>query len=124
MKTRTKIITAFLCLVINISILRVRMINHSKVHILVFLAFLALPFFYTKAAVQDEIDAKNRQIEEIQKQIDEYEKQVEGARNQSQTLQNEINNLNAKINQVQLEIKSLSLSINKTNLEIGSTERA
>ena len=74
------------------------------------------------ATVQDEIDVKNRQIEEIQKQIDEYGKQVEGAHNQSQTLQNEIKNLNTQINQVQLEIKSLSLSINKTNLEIDSTE--
>ena len=122
MKTRTKIITAFLCLVINISILRVRMINHSKVHILVFLAFLALPFVSVNGAIQDEIDTKNRQIEEIQKQIDEYETQIEGARSQSQTLQNEINNLNAQINQVQLEIKSLALSISKTNLEIGATE--
>jgi peptidoglycan hydrolase CwlO-like protein len=98
------------------------MINHSKIHILIFLAFLALPFAQTHASVQDDIDAKNRQIEEIQKQIDEYEKQAEGAHNQSQTLQNEINNLNARISQVQLEIKSLNLSINKTNLEIGSTE--
>ena len=98
------------------------MINHSKIHILVILAFLALPFVYTKAAIQDEIDAKNRQIEEIQKQIDEYEKQAEGAHNQSQTLQNEIANLNTQINQVQLEIKSLGISINKTNLEIGATE--
>lgn len=98
------------------------MANHRKIHTLIFLAFLVLPFFNTKATVQDEIDAKNRQIEELQKQIDEYEKQAEGAHNQSQTLQNEINNLNAKISQVQLEIKSLGLSINKTNLEIGATE--
>ncbi len=86
------------------------------------MAFLALPIFHADGAVQDEIDVKNRQIEEIQKQIDEYETQVEGARNQSQTLQNEIKNLNAKISQVQLEIKSLGISINKTNLEIGATE--
>jgi len=87
--------------------------------------FLVLGFFYINvamASVQGEIDAKNRQIEEIQKQIDEYEKQAEGAHNQSQTLQDEISNLNAQIGQVQLEIKSLALSINKTNLEIGSTE--
>ncbi len=77
---------------------------------------------YAKATVQDEIDAKNKQIEAIQNQIDEYQKQVDSAHGQSQTLQNEIANLNAQINQVQLEIKSLALSINKTNLEIGSTE--
>jgi len=114
-----------LCLVINISILRVRMIIHSKIHTLIFLVFLVLGLFCVngvKASIQDEIDAKNRQIEEIQKQIDEYEKQAEGAHNQSQTLQNEIANLNAQINQVQLEIKSLGISINKTDLEIGATE--
>ncbi len=98
------------------------MFSHRKIHILIFLAFFVFPFFYTRATVQDEINAKNKQIEELQKQIDEYEKQVEGARNQSQTLQNEIGNLNAQISQVQLEIRSLGLSINKTNLEIGSTE--
>ena len=91
----------------------------------VFLLVLILIFFpggFVKSSVQDEIDAKNKQVEEIQKQIDEYEKQIEGVRNQSQTLQNEINNLNAKINQVQLEIKSLGISINKIDLEINATE--
>jgi peptidoglycan hydrolase CwlO-like protein len=95
---------------------------HRKIHTLIFLAFFILPVFHAGATIQDEIDAKNRQIEEIQKQIDQYENQIEGARNQSKTLQNEISNLNAKISQVQLEIKSLGLSINKTNLEIGTTE--
>ncbi len=98
------------------------MISHRKIHILIILAFLALPLFQARAAVQDEINAKNRQIEEIQKQIDEYQKQIDGAHSQSQTLQNEINNLNAKISQVKLEIKSLGLSINQTGLEINDTE--
>lgn len=84
--------------------------------------FLTLPFFYAESSVQDEIDAKNRQIEEIQKQIDAYQNQMENARSQSQTLQNEINNLNAKIGQVQLEIRSLALSINKTGMEIDATQ--
>jgi peptidoglycan hydrolase CwlO-like protein len=98
------------------------MINHSKINIFIIMVFFALPFFDAKATVQDEIDIKNKQIEELQKQINEYEKQIEGAQNQSQTLQNEISNLNAKISQVQLEIKSLALSIKKTDLEIGNTE--
>lgn len=102
------------------------MANHRKIHILIFfllfLAFSALPFFCVKAAVQDEIAVRNKQIDEIQKQIDEYQKQIEGAHSQSQTLQNEVDNLNARINQVQLEIKSLGLSIKQTSLEIGDTE--
>lgn len=101
-------------------------ITKIKFFLVAFVAGLSLfinPLFLgASASVQDDIDAKNRQIEELQKQIDVYVKQIEGARNQSQTLQNEINSLNAKISQVQLEIRSLGLSINKTNLEIGDTE--
>jgi len=122
MKTRTKIITAFLCLVINISILRVRMINHSKIHILIFLAFLAVPLFFAGASVQDDIDAKNRLLEEYQRQMEEYIQEAEKAGTQSKTLQNEIARLNTQIKQVQLEIKSLDVSIKKTDLEIGVTE--
>jgi len=88
--------------------------------VFVILFFASFPPVF--ATVQDEIDARNKQIEEIQKQIDEYQKQIESAHGQSQTLQNEISNLNAKISQVQLEIKSLGLSIKQTGLEIGDTE--
>ena len=95
---------------------------NRKVHIFIFLTFLALPFFYAGAAVQDEIDAKNRLLEEYQKQLEEYQSQAENAKSQSKTLQGEIVRLNSEINQVQLEIKSLALSINKTGLEIGVTE--
>lgn len=102
------------------------MIIHSKIHTLIFLAFLILtltsPLFLAGATLQDEIDIKNKQIEDIQEQIDEYENQIKDAQNQSKTLQNEINNLNIKISQVQLEIRSLGLSINKTNLEISATK--
>ena len=98
------------------------MITKTKFLLLFSILFLCLLPIFTYGSVQDEIDTRNKQIEEIQKQIDEYEKQIEGAQSQSQTLQNQINNLNAKINQVQLEIKSLSISINKTSLEIDTTE--
>src|SRR3989338_8905486 len=124
----------FLYLAINASILYImtQVINNvmktlfsailTGVFLLVLFSFPILNTVFAQASVQDEINSKNQQIEEIQKQRDEYEKQIEGVRNQSQTLQNEINNLNAKINHVQLEIKSLGISINKTDLEIGATE--
>lgn len=79
-------------------------------------------FQFAQAAVQDEIDARNKQIEEIQKQIEEYQSQVNGARTKSLTLENEIIRLNAEINQVQLEIKVLSISISKTTAEVRETE--
>jgi len=75
------------------------------------------------ASVQDEIQARNKQIEELQKQIDEYQAQVDSSRTKSKTLENEIARLGAEINQVQLEIRSLNLSINQTTAEIGETEK-
>src|SRR3989338_1318131 len=98
------------------------MINHSKIHILIFLAFLAVPLFFAGASVQDDIDAKNRLLEEYQRQMEEYIQEAEKAGTQSKTLQNEIARLNTQIKQVQLEIKSLDVSIKKTDLEIGVTE--
>src|SRR3989344_4598665 len=120
---RAKIIAKlFLYLSINISILSIMGNVNSKVHIFVFLAFLAMPFFCAQATVQDDIDAKNRLLEEYQRQMEEYIQEAEKAGTQSKTLQNEIARLNSEIKQVQLEIKTLDISINKTDLEIGVTE--
>ena len=33
--------------------------------------------FHVSASLQDEIDARNRQIEQIQKQIDDYQRQID-----------------------------------------------
>lgn len=74
------------------------------------------------AGIQDDISAKQRQIEELQKQIEEYQTQIDTSRTKSKTLENEISSLNAKINQLNLEIKSMSLAINQTSLEINEAE--
>lgn len=79
-------------------------------------------FNNSNASVQDEINARQAQIAELQRQIQEYQVQIDRTRTTSKTLENEIKSLNAKINQITLEIKSLELSINQTNLEIQSTE--
>lgn len=87
------------------------------------LVLFSLVFFSpVHASVQDDIDAKNRLLEEYQRQLEGYIQEAEKAGSQSKTLQGEIARLNAEINQVQLEIKSLGVSINKTGLEIGVTE--
>src|SRR3990167_2518192 len=120
---RAKIIAKlFLYLSINISILSIMGNVNSKVHIFVFLAFLAMPLLIAQATVQDDIDAKNRLLEEYQRQMEEYIQEAEKAGTQSKTLQNEIARLNAEIKQVKLEIKTLDVSIKKTDLEIGVTE--
>ncbi|MBX4211333.1 MAG: lytic murein transglycosylase [Candidatus Yanofskybacteria bacterium] len=74
------------------------------------------------AAIQDEIEARNRQIEQLQKQIEEYQHQIESQQSKKATLQGEISKLNAIINQVTLEIQSLNHSIVRTSLEIEDTE--
>ncbi len=74
------------------------------------------------AAVQDEIDARNKQIAEIQAQIDEYQKQITTTSTQAKTLATEVSRLNALISKIQLEVKGLSLQINQTDSEIGVTQ--
>lgn len=96
-----------------------------RVFIITFFLILAafgLVLGVARASVQDEIDARNRQIEEIQKQIDEYQRQINENSAKARTLAVEIDRLNAQINKVQLEIKGLSIAIDQTNLEIGDTQ--
>ena len=77
---------------------------------------------YSSAAVDDEINSRQKQIEEIERQIEEYQLQIEQTRSVSRTLESEIKSLNAKISQLALEIRSLELSIKQTAVEITDTE--
>jgi peptidoglycan hydrolase CwlO-like protein len=80
------------------------------------------PFLNSTASVQDEIAARNQQIEQLQQQIDQYQQQIDANSGKAMTLTGEINALNAQINKVQLEIRSLALNIDQTNAEIGDTQ--
>ncbi len=91
--------------------------------LLIITAFFAIPHNGT-ASVQEEIDARNKQIAEIQKQIDAYQQQILETSGKAKTLGNEINRLNAQISKIQLEIKSLSISINQTNNDISVTQKS
>lgn len=73
-------------------------------------------------SVQDEINARNKQIEEIQRQIDDYQRQIEENGSKARTLSGEIAALNAQISKVQLEIRSLGLAIDQTGAEIDQTQ--
>lgn len=84
---------------------------------------LIWPLFSIGATTQEEINIRNKQIEEIQKQIDEYQRQIEENSTKARTLAVEIDRLNAQINKVQLEIKSLGIAIDQTSLEIGDTQK-
>jgi len=87
------------------------------------LALSGLIFGVADASVQDEINARNKQIEEIQRQIDAYQQQIEENGQKARTLAGEISRLNAQISKVQLEIKSLGIAIDQTNLEIQDTQK-
>jgi len=93
--------------------------------IFVFLAIIVpgLYFgFFAKAAVIDEVNQKNSQIEEIQRQIDQFQREIDAVHSKTVTLQGEVAALNAKISQITLELRSLAISISKTNLEIQDTQ--
>ena len=81
-----------------------------------------LPVFSASAGLQDEIDTRNRQIEQLQKQIDDYQRQIDENGQKAKTLTGEIGSLNAQINKVLLEIKSLGIAIDQTGLEANNTQ--
>lgn len=75
-----------------------------------------------RAAITDDVNQKNQQIEEIQRQIEQYQQQIDTIHDQALTLQGQVNTLNAQINKITLELKSLNLSIISTNLKINDTQ--
>ncbi|MBI2626965.1 MAG: lytic murein transglycosylase [Parcubacteria group bacterium] len=73
------------------------------------------------AAVQDEINARQKQIEELEKQIADYQQKIDQNKGLARTLENEVSKLNNQIQGIQLEIKSLTLAIDNTSLGIQET---
>ncbi|MBI2063934.1 MAG: lytic murein transglycosylase [Candidatus Yanofskybacteria bacterium] len=94
------------------------------IFLLTFLLVLALsgPVFNVRAGLQEEIDARNKQIEELQRQIDAYQSQIDENSQKARTLSGEIGSLNAQISKVQLEIRSLGIAIEQTGIETANTQ--
>lgn len=91
--------------------------------IILLLVLVAIwPFLDASADLQNEIDARNRQIEQLQKQIDDYQRQIDENGQKAKTLSGEIGSLNAQINKVLLEIRSLGIAIDQTKLEANNTQ--
>lgn len=93
----------------------------APVFLLAFFVFV-WPSFNVRADIQEEINARNQQIEQLQQQIDIYQQEIDENSQKAKTLSGEIGSLNAQINKVQLEIKSLAISIDQTNFEVGQTQ--
>ena len=94
----------------------------KKVIISLIISASIWPVFSIGASIQEEIEARNKQIEEIQRQIDAYQRQIEENSAKARTLTLEIDRLNAQINKAQLEIRSLGIAIDQTNLEIQEAQ--
>lgn len=75
------------------------------------------------ASIEEEIAARNKQIEELQSQIALYQLQILETSGKATTLNAEIARLNAGISKIQLEIKSLSLAIGQTDSDINRTQQ-
>lgn len=90
--------------------------------VLLLLSVIIWPVFDVDASLQDEISARNQQIEQLQAQIDDYQRQIDENGQKAKTLSGEIGSLNARINKVQLEIRSLDVAVDQTELEIGGTQ--
>lgn len=95
----------------------------KRVIIFFVISALIWPLFSIGATTQEEIDARNKQIEEIQRQIDAYQQQIDENSAKARTLSVEISRLNAQVNKIQLEIKSLGIAIDQTNFEIQDTQK-
>lgn len=89
--------------------------------LLIILALFSATSISVHASVQDDIAAKNQQIEELRRQIAEFQAQADTFGVQSKTLEREVAKLNNQISQITLEVKSLATSIDRTTLELEQT---
>lgn len=74
------------------------------------------------AAVQAQIDQRNKELADIQKQIIENQQKLSETQQQKQTVSSELNNLNTTIRQVDLGISASQISLQKLGLEIGNLQ--
>ena len=72
--------------------------------------------------INQDINDKRTQIEELKKQMAVYEKNIEAKRNEIGELSAQLSIMNSNISKINLEIKAAELEIETTNLKIDNTE--
>ena len=72
--------------------------------------------------LQNEIQVRKQQIEELQAKQREYEAQIAGYRKQASSLNAQVGALNSQIERTKLKLQSTELQIEQTQLEIEETE--
>ncbi len=66
-----------------------------------------------------QIDAKQKQLSEINKKITDYQSQISQSQKQANTLKNQINTINLEVAKAQAEIEATESQVDATNLEIA-----
>ncbi|MCX6702693.1 MAG: peptidoglycan DD-metalloendopeptidase family protein [Candidatus Wolfebacteria bacterium] len=100
---------------------------YGKIKTFVFclISFLALtPAVFAidqeQQALQDAINKKNQELQQVANQIRENQAKLETAQGQSKSLSKEISGINTNISQVSLGIKQSEVTIDKLGLEVDS----
>ncbi len=76
----------------------------------------------TQSELQDAINKKNQELQQVSSQIEATQQQIEGTQSKGTSLKKEITSIDKQVSQLNLNIKSSELTIDKLNLEIDSLE--
>ncbi|MFA5386596.1 MAG: peptidoglycan DD-metalloendopeptidase family protein [Candidatus Paceibacterota bacterium] len=79
-------------------------------------------FAATQQELQDSINKKNAELQQVSSQILETQKQLEATQQTGTTLKKAVTNIDKQISQLNLNIQSSQITIQKLNLEIDSLQ--
>ncbi|MBU2220227.1 peptidoglycan DD-metalloendopeptidase family protein [Patescibacteria group bacterium] len=95
--------------------------RNPLIFIVIFILLFAQPMFVyadLQSDLQNEIDQKQAQIQELEKQIAQYKDMVRNSQNQSNTLKNAIAKMEAQIKKLESEVRLTQTKISQTSLKI------
>jgi len=95
--------------------------RNPLIFIVIFILLLGQPaFIYADSTgdLQNEINQKQTQIQELEKQIAEYQSLVKSTQTQSNTLKNAIAKMEAQIKKLEAEVRLTQTKISQANLKI------
>src|SRR3989344_6875124 len=73
-------------------------------------------------ALQQQIDAKTKEIQQLEALAQSYKNTIVSTQSQGQTLKNQIQQITQTVNKLKTEIRLAQTQIARTNLEIGSLQ--
>jgi len=73
-------------------------------------------------ALQQQIDAKTKEIQQLEALAQSYKNTIASTQSQSQTLKNKIQQISQTVNKLKTEIRLAQTQIARTNLEIGGLQ--